>query len=203
MRVVLCDGQRMLLDVLAPALHDAGHVVTDSCSQPDILPGLVVRRRPDACLLEASYLGSSRLDAVAAVRSLTPETVLVLLVGDAGPEVWQAYDDGVVDAVVSKCSSFEEVVSALCAAEHGRGVVTGFARPTPPVVPAQSDLDLLTRRERQVLDLLIEGLATTAIAAQLGVSKNTVRTHVASVLRKLRVHDRSKAVRSAVPLGLA
>jgi two-component system nitrate/nitrite response regulator NarL len=203
-QLVLCDGQQMLLDVLAPALRDAGHSVTDTCSQPDVLPGLVLRRRPDACILEASYHGSTRLDAVAAVRSLAPDTALVLLVGDehAGPEVWQAYDDGVVDAVVSKCSSFEDVVSALCAAQHGRGGVTGFARPAPPVIPAQSDLDLLTRRERQVLDLLTEGLATTAIATRLGVSKNTVRTHVASVLRKLRVHDRGKAVSSAAPLGV-
>jgi two-component system nitrate/nitrite response regulator NarL len=206
MRLVLCDGQRMLLDVLAPALREAGHVVTDVCSQPDILPGLVARRRPDACLLEATYHGSSRLDAVAAVRSSVPATALVLLVGEAGPAVWQAYDDGIVDAVVSKSNSFDDVVSTLCAAQHGRGSVTGFARPAPAApptgMPAHADLDLLTPRERPVLDLRVEGLATTAIAARLGVSKNTVRTHVASVLRKLRVHDRRKAVSSAVPLGL-
>jgi DNA-binding NarL/FixJ family response regulator len=192
----------MLLDVLAPALRDAGHEVTDTCSQPDILPGLVARRRPDVCLLEATYHGSARLDAVAAVRSFAPETMLVLLVGEATQAVWRAYDDGIVDAVVSKSSSFEDVVSSMCAAQHGRGEVTGFARPATTVVPAQRDLALLTPRERQVLDLLTEGLATTAIAERLGVSKNTVRTHVASVLRKLRVHDRSKAVSSAVPLGL-
>ncbi len=209
MRLVLCDGQRMLLDVLAPALREAGHEVTDTCSQPDVLPGLVARRRPDACLLEAVYRGSSRLDAVAAVRSAVPETVLVLLVADAGPSVWRAYDDGVVDAVVSKTGSFEDVVSTICAAQHGRGAVTGFGRPAPTTpttsarLPGHADLDLLTRREREVLDLLVEGLATTAIAARLGVSKNTVRTHVASVLRKLRVHDRGMAVSSAVPLGLA
>jgi two-component system nitrate/nitrite response regulator NarL len=209
MRLVLCDGQRMLLDVLAPALGEAGHTVVDACSQPDVLPGLVARRRPDVCMLEAVYHGSSRLDAVAAVRSSVPDTVLVLLVAEAGPSVWRAYDDGVVDAVVSKSNSFEDVVSTLCAAQHGRGVVTGFGRAAPATpttsagLPVHADLDLLTRRERQVLDLLVEGLATTAIASRLGVSKNTVRTHVASVLRKLRVHDRGKAVSSAVPLGLA
>lgn len=208
MRLVLCDGQRMLLDVLAPALRDAGHVVTDVCSHPDILPSLVGRRRPDACLLEASYHGSTRLDAVATVRSSFPETVLVLLVGEAGSAVWRAYDDGIVDAVVSKSNSFDDVVTTLSAARQGRGVVSGFGRPARPAparpagLPGPADLDLLTRRERQVLDLLVEGLATTAIAARLGVSKNTVRTHVASVLRKLRVHDRSMAVSSAVPLEL-
>lgn len=209
MRLVLCDGQRMLLDVLAPALQEAGHVVADVCSHPDILPSLVGRRRPDACLMEARYQGSTRLDAVTAVRSSFPETVLVLLVGEAGSAVWRAYDDGTVDAVVSKSNSFDDVISTLGAAQQGRGLVTGFGRPAGPGSPARpaglpgpADLDLLTRRERQVLDLLVEGLSTTAIAARLGVSKNTVRTHVASVLRKLRVHDRSMAVSSAVPLEL-
>jgi DNA-binding NarL/FixJ family response regulator len=201
-RLVLCDGQRMLLDVLAPALTDVGHVVTDVCSQPDFLPGLVARRRPEGCLLEASYHGTTRLDAVAAVRMSVPETVIVLLTADADRPVWQAYDDGVVDAVVSKSSSFADVVSVLRAAQLGRGVVTGFARPGPRTLPPQRDLESLTRRERQVLDLLVEGLPTTAIATRLGVSKNTVRTHVASVLRKLRVHDRRNAVSSAVPLGI-
>jgi DNA-binding NarL/FixJ family response regulator len=84
----------------------------------------------------------------------------------------------------------------------GRGVVTGFARPTPRILPPHRDLESLTPRERQVLDLLVEGLPTTAIADELGVSKNTVRTHVASVLRKLRVHDRRNAISSAVPLGI-
>jgi DNA-binding NarL/FixJ family response regulator len=201
-RLVLCDGQRMLLEVLAPALRDAGHVVTDVCSQPDFLPGMVARRRPDACLLEASYHGTTRLDAVAAVRTSVPETVIVLLTGDAEPCVWRAYDDGVVDAVVSKSSSFADVVAVLRAARMGRGVVTGFARPTPRILPPPRDLESLTPRERQVLDLLVEGLPTTGIAAELGVSKNTVRTHVASVLRKLRVHDRRNAISSAVPVGI-
>lgn len=202
MRLVLCDGQRMLLDVLAPALRDVGQVVTDVCDQPDVVAGLVARRRPDACLLEASYQGTTRLDAVAAVRVSVPETVIVLLTAEASPAVWRAYDDGMVDAVVSKSSSFAAVVSTLHTAMEGHGTVTGFARETATVHPPTGDLDLLTARERQVLDLLVEGLATTAIATELGVSKNTVRTHVASVLRKLRVHDRGKAVRTAVPLGI-
>ena len=201
-RLILCDAQRMLLDVLAPALRDAGHVVSDACIEPDALPGLVADRQPEACLVESTYRGTPRLDVLAATRIAGPSTAIVVLTGQAGPAVWQAYDDGIVDGVVSKSGSFDEVLAGLCSARQGRGHVTGFARPSPVQPVAQGHLHSLTFREREVLDLLVEGLSTTAIADRLGVSKNTVRTHVASVLRKLRVHDRGNAVRSAAPLGL-
>ena len=203
MRLVLCDGQRLLLDALAPALTDAGHVVADVCERPEVLPALVARRRPEVCVLEASYRGSPRLETAAAVRCSQPGTVMVLLTGEASPEVWQAYDDGMVDAVVSKSSSFDEVDSLIRAAHQGRRLVSGFHRPAPARRAPRREVDALTAREREVLDLLVEGLSTAAMAARLGVSKNTVRSHVAAVLRKLSVHDRGKAVSNAVHLGLA
>jgi DNA-binding NarL/FixJ family response regulator len=103
----------MLLDVLAPALRDAGHVVTDVCADPDALAGLVARRRPDACLVEVSYRGTTRLDALAATRVCAPETLIVALTGEPGPAVWRARDDGVLDGVVSKSGSFDDVLTAL------------------------------------------------------------------------------------------
>jgi DNA-binding NarL/FixJ family response regulator len=200
--LVLCDGQRMLLDALAPALRAAGHVVSDVCDEPDTLPALVARRRPDVCLLEASYRGTTRLDAAAAVRWVCPATVVVLLTGEASAAVWQAFDDRMVDSVVSKSSSFDVVDSMIREAHQGRRQVTGFLRPPTRARTAERNLDTLTDRERQVLDLMVDGLSTLAMANRLGVSKNTVRTHVAGVLRKLSVHDRAKAVSSAVHQGI-
>jgi DNA-binding NarL/FixJ family response regulator len=201
-RLLLCDRQRLLLDALVPALHQAGHVVTGICDRPDALSTLVARGRPDVCVLEASYGGTTRLDAIATLRCERPETALVLLTAQACSEVWQAYDDGMVDAVVNKASSFDVVDAMIHAARQGRRQVSGFHRPLPTARPLRPGLDALTGREREVLDLLAGGASTLAIATQLAVSKNTVRTHVASVLRKLSVHDRGKAVSIAVHLGI-
>ena len=60
----------------------------------------------------------------------------------------------------------------------------------------------LTPREHEVLHLLAASSTTRAMARSLGVSDNTVRTHVAHLLDKLRVHDRERAVDRAVELGL-
>jgi two-component system nitrate/nitrite response regulator NarL len=56
----------------------------------------------------------------------------------------------------------------------------------------------LTPREREVLALLVEGLSGVVIANRLGISRNTVRTHVQSILTKLQVHSRLEAATFAV-----
>jgi DNA-binding CsgD family transcriptional regulator len=60
----------------------------------------------------------------------------------------------------------------------------------------------LTVRELEVLHLIVQGASTSVMAVNLGVSGNTIRTHVQSVLRKLDVHGRGKAARVAVDMGL-
>jgi two-component system, NarL family, nitrate/nitrite response regulator NarL len=62
--------------------------------------------------------------------------------------------------------------------------------------------DQLTKREREVLMLLVEGLSGTAIARRLQISANTVRTHIQSILTKLQVHSRLAAATFAVRHGL-
>jgi DNA-binding NarL/FixJ family response regulator len=196
---VLCDEHRLLVEALADALSDAGHEVS-AVTALDQLPEMVARRRPDAVLLEGSYGGVSRLDAVAVVRVRHPSTTVVLVTGAAPRAVWRAYDAQELDAVVSKSCSFEAVESSVMAALQGRRSVTGFRRPVPMERPLP--MELLTGREREVLDLLVKGLSTSLIASRLGVSTNTVRTHVAGVLRKLGVRDRGGAV-SRVPVSVS
>jgi two-component system nitrate/nitrite response regulator NarL len=60
----------------------------------------------------------------------------------------------------------------------------------------------LTPREREVLVLLAEGAASKTIAARLGVSANTVRTHIQSILTKLQVHSRLEAAAFAIRSGV-
>jgi DNA-binding CsgD family transcriptional regulator len=80
-------------------------------------------------------------------------------------------------------------------------VVEGCSRPVG-TQSGPSPLDYLTDRERDVLRLIVAGLSTQRMSATLGVSTNTVRTHVQHVLAKLGVDRRSKAIRVAVELGL-
>jgi DNA-binding CsgD family transcriptional regulator len=71
-----------------------------------------------------------------------------------------------------------------------------------PAVAATSEHDPLTRRERQVIRLLLAGLGAEAIAAHLGIAPNTVRTHLQNILSKLDVSSRAEAAAWALGAGL-
>ncbi|MGH2708088.1 MAG: helix-turn-helix domain-containing protein, partial [Actinomycetota bacterium] len=62
--------------------------------------------------------------------------------------------------------------------------------------------DILTPREREVLELLSDGLSARQVARRLGLSERTINTHVANLYRKLGVSNRVQAVREAIRLGL-
>lgn len=80
------------------------------------------------------------------------------------------------------------------------------AAPVDARAPRGTDLEVpdepLTPREHDVLELVAEGLSNKAIAARLGISDQTVKFHVASICAKLRVSNRTEAVRRALRRGL-
>lgn len=97
-------------------------------------------------------------------------------------------------------------IAPATARSHTRNVLTklgvqsrilAIASTRPVQVPAlesKSPISSLTRREREVLSCLVEGLTRATIAARLKVSPNTARTHVRNILAKLRVHSTAEAV---------
>jgi two-component system nitrate/nitrite response regulator NarL len=131
-----------------------------------------------------------------------PDTKLVAVTAlDDGRAVDDALEAGfrgylTKDTPVGRfISSMEAVVEGqvvlphrLVSAGHRRGTSDGIA-----LLVAQ-----LTTREREVLSLLVEGADGGTIARRLGISRNTVRTHVQSILTKLQVHSRLEAATMAV-----
>jgi len=113
--------------------------------------------------------------------------------------------EGGASGFVSKTRGLDEVTHAVRAAAAGESVISGemLARLLPRLHRREAvSRDSLTDREREVLQLLAEGLSNAAIAERLFVSVHTVRNHVANLSAKLGAHSKLEALSIAVREGL-
>ena len=172
---------------------------------------VVTRLEPHVTLMD---IRMPRLDGIAATRRLVearvPTRVLVLTTFDLDEYVFEALRAGasgflLKDAPADELSAAIRVLAAgdsLLAPGVTRRVIDAFVRAPAPARVADRRLDLLTRRELEVLGLLARGLANLDIAQRLFVSEGTTKTHVSNVLAKLGVRDRVQAVIFAYENGV-
>jgi DNA-binding NarL/FixJ family response regulator len=122
----------------------------------------------------------------------------VILVGTSRQrQSLRVHLDGAAD-VVAEFDSLAEAQDSAVAAD-------ALLLPASASMPARDDLtaiEPLTPREIEVLELVTEGLSNKAIASRLGISDQTVKFHLASILGKLGASNRTDAVRRAVRMGL-
>lgn len=170
----------------------------------------VRRHRPDVALVDIRMPARSGIEVAAAVRqdpALARTRVLVLTTF--------ADEEYVVEAVRAGASGY---LLKSMEPEAFRAAVHAAARGNPPLAPEltrrlleeytrrrprrSATLDRLTGRELDVLRALATGGSNAEIAARLFVAEGTVKTHVAAVLHKLGLRDRTQAVVAAYELGL-
>jgi two-component system nitrate/nitrite response regulator NarL len=164
-----------------------------------------LRERPDVALLDMRMPGSGAAAAWEITARLPGTRAVMLTVSRSDDDLFAALRAG-VSGYLLKDMPFEEIGNELAGVLEGRialppelvsRLVEEFrdSAPRRRALLGQGTGVQLTSREWQVLDLLRQGLATSDIARRLFVSPATVRSHVAAVLRKLRVPDRETAIR--------
>jgi DNA-binding NarL/FixJ family response regulator len=212
MRVVLVDDHQMVLDGLMAMLrpHADRVTVVGATTEPDEARRLVGDLAPDVCLLDVRLRQVSGFELCVDLRRRAPDTRIVFLtVYEDEAYVFEALQAGASGYLLKEVigpelvKHLERVLQGDIAIDPGLAgrVALSAARLRRGEFWPGAHLGL-TQRESEVLGLMVRGLTNRAIADELVVGEETVKTHVGSIYRKLNAADRAQAVAAALREGL-
>jgi len=216
-RVVIADDQVLVRSGFTMILAAEGIEVVGQAGTGEEAIAAVRRERPDVILMDIRMPGLDGLEATRRILAEAPLTaagdpvrVVMLTTFDLDQYVYAALSAGASGFLLKDVTPDHLVHAvrlvragdALLAPTITRRLVERFARGDPAHATVHRDLAGLTPREREVLTLLAGGLSNTELAAALGLSEATVKTHVTRILTKLNLRDRVQAVVVAYETGL-
>jgi DNA-binding NarL/FixJ family response regulator len=202
-RVVLVDDHALFRAGVRGELGEAVDIVGEAESVADAVP-LIRETDPDVVLLDVHLPDGGGEAVIAGVSQERPAVkFLALSVSDAAEDVIGVIRAG-ARGYVTKTISGEDLADAVRRVAEGDAVfsprLAGFvldAFKAGERVQSDTELDVLTAREREVLQLIARGYRYKEIAARLHLSTKTIESHVSSVLRKLQLSSRHELTRWA------
>jgi DNA-binding NarL/FixJ family response regulator len=211
-RVALVDDHRLFREGLRVLLASQPDLqVVGEAAEPGEACALVDAEDPDLVVVDV-LLGTSSGVALARemLRRAPRRRVLMLSMVLDEEHAAEALEVGAL-GYAGKAQALDEVLEAIRTVAAGRVylpmalsrfVVQDYLRLRRGDAPTESPLNRLTRREREVFDLIIVGGTTASIAMQLAISHRTVETHRSRMLHKLRARSAADLVRLAARLKL-
>jgi DNA-binding NarL/FixJ family response regulator len=188
---VVRQGIRALLERELPGVE-----VLDASSAEAAMAGN--QDTPDVVVVDPSHSGGNVEALVNELRE-SLDSAIVVFTGNGGPRLLADALKAGVKGYVRKDSPPEDLVRAIRAAHSGEFYVDPALSST--IVLEEGDRTL-TARQREILQMLADGMQTDAVARELGLSTETVRTHTKRILAKLHADTRTQAVAIAIRNGL-
>lgn len=201
--VLLVDDHELIRHGLGGAFtRTPGFVVAGQAA--NVADALAAARalKPSVVVTDLQLPDGSGLDIVRTLRKEMPDVGLVVLTMYAGDEQIFAAMDAGASAFVGKDAPSSEVVNAARQAAVAPRSFTCAGLPEAMMRKLSGSAPRLSDRERQVLELLAEGLGVGQIAGKLYVSESTAKSHVAKVYEKLGAANRAQALMSALKAGI-
>ncbi len=210
MRILIADDHALFRDGLRSLLTAQGHEVIGEAKNGREAVELTRSLSPDLVLMDVSM---PEIDGIAATRLIAAQMpdmkVVILTASEEEAKLFDAIKSGAQGYLLKNLEA-DEFFEMLDRAQRGEPALTPalakkllqeFAKPPESAPPAEEEV--LTAREREVLELMVEGVTSNRkLAKRLGLSENTVKFHVRNILDKLRLHNRAEVVGYALRHGI-
>ncbi len=199
-RIVIVEDQPRVSESLAKLINRTpGFQVIVTCPNGETAVNEVPRLKPDVVLMDIGLPGMSGIECVRQLKTAMPTlTIIMLTVYDEGEFLFNSLKAG-ASGYLLKRTTGEKLIEAIQEARLGgvpltRQMANQVAHYFQHLGAATSEMDTLSKRERETLALLAEGFRYKEIADRLSISIETVREYVQNTYRKLHVTSRTEAV---------
>ncbi|HEX3453233.1 MAG TPA: PAS domain S-box protein [Gaiellaceae bacterium] len=199
---LVADDHPAVLDSVSRFLESSGVDVVARAARGDEALAALETHRPDVALLDVSMEPMNGIEVARRAARLTPATQVILYTGYRDTSLLeQALDAGARGFVLKEAPLSELMRAMKVVAGGGTFVDLGLsdALATPGTVRS---LPPLTAREQQVLALVADGMTNERVAEELGISAETVQSHVRNAMSKLEADTRTQAVATALRQSL-
>jgi DNA-binding NarL/FixJ family response regulator len=194
---LIVDDHEVVREGLRLSLSRAPHIrVVGEASDGASAVELADRRKPDVVIMDVRMPGMDGLEATKLLNEKVPGSkVLIFTAYSERSLLGRALDSGALGYILKE-APHETLVRAIEKVANGEGYVDPALMPS--FLAAREAPDMLTPREREILQLLADGMSNADVAQRLFISQETVKSHVRHILTKLEADTRTHAVAIAL-----
>jgi DNA-binding NarL/FixJ family response regulator len=194
---LIADDHAVVREGLRLALSRASHVrVVGEASDGAAAVALTERRRPHVVLMDIRMPGMDGLEATREISERVPDSAVILFTAFSDRALLARGMESGAKGYLLKEAAHDTLLRAIERVAAGDGFVDPALMPS--VLAAKDREGLLTAREREILQLLADGMSNSDVAAELFISQETVKSHVRHILSKLEADTRTHAVAIAL-----
>lgn len=198
--VLIIDDHESVRAGVKGALMRAGHICVGEASSIAEARAQIAHTNPQVIVVDLSLPDGNGLEIVVWARSISQRIGIVVLTLNSAKEYLLTVMKSGASSYVEKNAPLAELVSAV---EHSSVSPLSFsAQGISGVITKDHEINALTEREKQVLQKLADGLSAGDIGLELFITQATVKTHLASIYRKLESKNRIQAIIVARKNGL-
>ena len=198
--VLVIDDHESVRAGIKAALSRAGHICVGEAGSISEARAQIAHTNPQVIVVDLSLPDGNGLEIVQWARSISERIGIVVLTLNPAKDFLLTVMKSGASAFVEKSAPLAELISAI---EHSFIAPLSFsAQGISRVIKKDHEANALTTREIQVLEKLSDGLSASSISLELFITEATVKTHLASIYRKLDSKNRIQAIIAAKKIGL-